>query len=60
MDNDRRKNERKCPKCGYHILGIYNDYLTCLSPACDWKVQAKREEDKQYPTYEELRKLWES
>jgi len=56
MPEERRKNQ--C-ECGSKIFYKEGEYIFCASINCNNKWEAKREEDKTKPSWNELKKLWE-
>ena len=56
---DKRQTDGKhCPKCGFMEAGKDN-MLICLNNSCDWQIEAKRFSDKNIPTFNEIKKVWE-
>jgi len=53
-----RRQITSCPICGFTLLARDGNNKICLRNGCDWKVEAKRAEDKNIPTIQELRKDW--
>lgn len=53
-----RRNFRGCPVCGYHLLARENDDIICLSNSCNWRVKAKRENDKNVNSISTLKSEW--
>ena len=54
---DIREQIKECPKCKSMIYRE-NDTLRCLSNECDWEVPARRINDKEVPTWAELKDMW--
>ena len=54
---ERRK--RVCAKCEHNLVAREGmNIIYCLSPKCDWAIQAKRETDKKIPTVQEQKLDW--
>jgi len=48
MEEKRKTHKNRCPKCGRQIA-ISGYKIYCIDPGCDFKIEAKREEDKSLP-----------
>jgi len=55
--NERRSY--KCPKCGYEMLAISGVFVICLRASCNWKIEAKRDEDSKLPNFNKMRQEWQ-
>ena len=53
MEEKRKTHKYRCPKCGRQ-LAISGWKVCCIDPGCDFKIEAKREEDKNLPSLFEL------
>lgn len=53
-----RRKTKNCPRCGYHLLARKDDEIICLSTACNWSTNMKRETDKDLADIVTLQRDW--
>jgi len=57
LDLCDRRQVTGCPKCGWPLFRS-NTMLICIKDGCNWQTEAKRNADKDRPSFQEARKDW--
>ena len=48
-----RRTTKHCPVCGFKLIAKKDDTIFCLR--CEWRVESKREADKEVPDVKEVK-----